>query len=657
MAVTTYPGVYIEKFTPGAPIQGVGTSTAAFLGPASAGPLNEPTKITSWDLFKSTFGDLPVDGFYLWYAVRGFFENGGTVCYVTRVSNATFDSITVDDQSGGPQPTMLLTARTPGPSAPPISVAVDGDVHAVSAATAKVFRPTATITNASGTSVTVSNADEAARFRPGDVVTWTGSTETQPVVVSRAEGATIRVASPLEGTYNAGTVQLADLATGATVLRVEQADKLSAGGVIVLDQAASGGNPAATDTKVVKSVAVERISTALTTYRVTLRQGLSTGLVLDPAASDITVESEEFKITVTQGADTFPYDELGMDAEHARYFASVINGDPAGPIMAAAVSPPNTTPPPDNRPATLAATNLAGGTPDVPAALAASDYGNALELLRPIRDVNMVAIPDRTDLQVQGAVRDHCTSMHDRFAIVDSRQGAPLFGTDSVEIQAGGLEEDDGFVALYYPWLVVPAASGDGRVTVPPSGHVAGIYARTDMTRGVHKVPAGQEALVNGALAVERTMSDVEQGILNLEGIDVVRVFTSGGRPVVWGGRTTSKDTNWQYVNIRRLFLYIEGSIEEGIRWAVFEPNNLALWGKLKRTITEFLTRVWRDGGLFGAKAEDAFYVRIDKALNPFSEQQLGRLHIEVGLRPSYPAEFIIVRIGIWPGGSEISES
>ena len=144
----------------------------------------------------------------------------------------------------------------------------------------------------------------------------------------------------------------------------------------------------------------------------------------------------------------------------------------------------------------------------------------------------------------------------------------------------------------------------------------------------------------------------------------MVRAFLTEGRAcpsvreaVVFGARTTATDRNWQHVNIRRLFLFVGQSIQEGIRWAVFEPNNLQLWQKLRRTITEFLTRVWRDGALFGANPEDAFYVRIDEALNPFSEQALGRLHIEIGLRPAYPAEFIVVRIGIWPGGDDVSES
>src|SRR5262249_2966176 len=140
-------------------------------------------------------------------------------------------------------------------------------------------------------------------------------------------------------------------------------------------------------------------------------------------------------------------------------------------------------------------------------------------------------------------------------------------------------------------------------------------------------------------------------------GINVIRVFKPGGQPVVWGARTTATDTNWQYVNIRRLFEYLEESIQEGINWAVFEPNNLELWQKLKRTISDFLTRAWRDGALFGATADQAFYVGIDDALNPFATQQLGQLHIEIGVRPAYPAEFIVVHIGIWDGGGQITES
>jgi phage tail sheath protein FI len=193
-----------------------------------------------------------------------------------------------------------------------------------------------------------------------------------------------------------------------------------------------------------------------------------------------------------------------------------------------------------------------------------------------------------------------------------------------------------------------------GTLAVPPSGHIAGIYARADIERGVHKAPANYA--LNGALGVMKDMDNETQGQLNPAGVNVLRVFPGQARPVVWGARTTSDQTAWQYVNIRRLLLFVEESIEEGIRWAVFEPNDTKLWAKLRRVIVAFLTAVWRDGALFGLKAEEAFYVRIDEAINPFAEQQLGRLYIEIGIRPVYPAEFIIVKIGIWSGEVAIME-
>jgi phage tail sheath protein FI len=242
--------------------------------------------------------------------------------------------------------------------------------------------------------------------------------------------------------------------------------------------------------------------------------------------------------------------------------------------------------------------------------------------------------------------------MYDRFAVLDSIPG--VTPGNGIRDQLADVRSEKGFAGLYYPWIIARNPVNGKDELWPPSGHVTGIIARTDAQRGVHKAPANTN--IRGALGLERRLTDQEQGDLNLMGINVLRVFPGQSQPLVWGARTTATDTNWQYINIRRLFLFVEESIEEGIRWAIFEPNNLQLWQKLKRTLNEFLNRVWRDGALFGAKAEDAYYVRIDEALNPASEQALGRLNIEIGLRPSYPAEFIIVRIGIWRGGSEVNE-
>jgi len=286
-----------------------------------------------------------------------------------------------------------------------------------------------------------------------------------------------------------------------------------------------------------------------------------------------------------------------------------------------------------------------------------------------IDDVNILSIPDAAAngeyLSIQQDMINHCLALKDRFAILESKSGAPPSGPGSVEVHRENVQSDKGFAALYYPWLKVrepilptlPRPPMPSTMLIPPSGHIAGVFARTDGERGVHKAPANTD--IRGVLGLERRLSNGQHGPLNLKGINVARIFPGAAQIMVWGARTTVDPniTDWLYVNVRRLMLYLEESIEEGIRWAVFEPNNLALWQKLKRTINDFLTRVWRDGALFGATPEQAFYVRIDEALNPPSTRAIGRLYVEIGVAPVRPAEFIIVRIGLWDGGSEVTEA
>lgn len=651
MAVqVSYPGVYIEEFAPGAPIQGVGTSTAAFIGPATRGDLDRPTKVTSWDQFQAVFGDQPLSGFFLWYCVRGFFENAGQVCYIVRASNGTYASAMLADRAGNE--IVRVRARQPGAPSPNIQVEIT-TAHAIAAADTRLYQPSGNYTISARREVTLAAPAEAAQFRPGDWVNLeTASDRTQVV---RATGDTLRLSSDLIGaTGDTGTIRLADAPVGTRTLRIEPTAPLPSGllvpgTILTIDQGSTSIS------QVVESVQSEPLMTnpATTTYRVTFRQGIAAPLSLD-SANAATVQSEEFNIEVRQDVSSTLYANLAIDTAHPRYALSVMNAADS-PVQFELIEPL----PPAQMPLNLlanAAVTLAGGTNET-LPLADTDYIEALETLRDIDDVNLIAIPDRITPAVQQALIAHCEQMGDRFAVLDPLTPVPnqaLFGDDSIEAQRLGLDSTRGYAALYYPWLRVRPAGAGAPILVPPSGHMCGIMARSDNTRGVHKAPANE--IVNGALGVERNMSDVDQGQLNLQGINVIRVFQTGGRPVLWGARTTATDLNWQYVNIRRLFLFVEESIEEGIRWAVFEPNNLQLWQKLKRTITEFLTRVWRDGALFGATADEAFYVRIDETLNPFSEQALGRLNIEIGMRPTYPAEFIIVRIGIWSGGSEVDE-
>jgi phage tail sheath protein FI len=657
MAVqVSYPGVYIEEFTPGAPIQGVGTNTAAFIGIAARGNLDEPVKITTWERFKELYGDQPSPGFYLWYAVRGYFQNSGNVCYVVRASNGAYAELDLlDSRSTGAEPLIHVRSRQPGNPTVPISVAVNRQ-HLLTSGNTSVFQPTGTLAAAPvGRELTL-NANQSFQFRPGDIITVAAGGERAQIV--RVTGDVLRLEKELTGTYASGdTVRLADLPAGTRTLRIASAvplptlvtptgpvSALTAGTLLTITQGTTSASG------IVESVQTEHLDATTTTYRVTFRTGLTAALAMSTAA---TVESQEFSIDVTQGSTT-SYSPLSPDAAHPRYYVNVINNDSGGLITVRPIEPPPPVLPPFNVPADLVATALAGGADEDLATLTDNDFIDALDTLRDIDDVNLIAVPDRITDAVQQQVITQCEQLMDRFAVLDAGGGLPLFGAGSVETQRAGLDSTRGYAALYYPWLrVLPEGSGPP-ILVPPSGHICGIFARSDNSRGVHKAPANE--IVNGALGVERRMSLIDQGQLNLQGINVIQVFQDGGRPLLWGARTTATDTNWQYVNIRRLFLFLEESIQEGIRWAVFEPNNLQLWQKLKRSIGDFLNRAWRDGALFGPKAEKAYYVRIDEVLNPFSERQLGRLHIEIGVCPSYPAEFIIVRIGIWDGGSEVSE-
>jgi len=209
---------------------------------------------------------------------------------------------------------------------------------------------------------------------------------------------------------------------------------------------------------------------------------------------------------------------------------------------------------------------------------------------------------------------------------------------------------DSKYAALYYPWIWVQNPSGNGQIKVPPSGHVAGVYARVDQERGVHKAPANE--IMRGVLSLELQVTHGEQGLLNVKGINCIRSFPGRGIRI-WGARTLSSDMSWNYVNVRRLFCMIEESIYEGTQWVVFEPNDMDLWERVKRTITAFLTRVWRDGALFGSTPEEAFYVKCDSELNPPEVRDAGQLVVEIGLAPVKPAEFVIFRFSQMIGVAE----
>jgi phage tail sheath protein FI len=244
----------------------------------------------------------------------------------------------------------------------------------------------------------------------------------------------------------------------------------------------------------------------------------------------------------------------------------------------------------------------------------------------------------------------HCETLKDRFAIIDVPSGtADISG---LTLSAAPLRPSK-YGAVYYPWIrIMDPLTKRGKL-IPPGGHMAGIYARTDQERGVHKAPANET--VRGAIDLEFRVTRGEQDILNPRNINCIRAFPGRGI-LVWGARTMILDSLWKYVNVRRLFIFLEESIDEGTQWVVFEPNDEKLWARVRQTITEFLTRVWKDGALMGKTPEEAFFVKCDRTTMTQDDIDNGRLICVIGVAPVKPAEFVIFRIAQWTGGSEVSE-
>jgi phage tail sheath protein FI len=278
--------------------------------------------------------------------------------------------------------------------------------------------------------------------------------------------------------------------------------------------------------------------------------------------------------------------------------------------------------------------------------------------LAAIDEVTMVVMPDLMTLAQNGSdaqVRDlqgkmiaHAENMGDRMAILDAPPN--MLPQDVLEWRNNTAGYDSKFATLYWPWVEVMDPLSNTPMLIPPSGHLAGIWARTDSTRGVHKAPANEVVL--GANGLGFQITQAEQGALNQAGINCIRSFPGRGIRV-WGARTLSSDPEWRYLNVRRLFNYVSESIMQGTQWAVFEPNDQRLWTQLRIAASNFLTRTWRQGALFGSSPSQAFYVKCDEETNPPDVVEAGQVVVEIGIAPVKPAEFVIFRISQFAGGGE----
>ena len=545
------PGVYVEEVDRGPkPIEGVGTAMAVFVGFTEKAQLAETVDgetvtrdllgkaqlVTNWSQYAERFGGF-VQGAYLPHSVYGYFQNGGTRCYVLSIKTIPRAQAGLLNSAGTPQ--LVVRAKQAGFEGLKLRVRVDAAAPAAPEKKGKAAK------------------DAAA-----------------------AEGEAPAPAS--------------DGGSGAFTLTVEK--EKASGGWSVLEA----------------------------------RDASLTEVALDDGGKKVAVAFKDNK------APQF-VDVLIADAN-----ASIATLAPRTQQQALSMESQALTAP--------VTTDFQGEVTE----------RTGVEGLEAIDDITMVVVPDlmtvppgaKLDLNMVKAVQTmiiaHCERLGDRVAILDAPPNMSPQAIKKWRMDTAGY--DSSYATLYYPWIEVNDPVTNRPMNIPPSGHMAGVWARSDNTRGVHKAPANE--VVRGATGLAYGITKGEQDTLNPFGINCIRAFPGMGIRV-WGARTLTSNPAWRYLNVRRLFNFVEKSIEGGTQWVVFEPNEPRLWGRVRRDVTAFLTMVWRDGALFGGSPSEAFYVKCDEELNPPESRDLGRLVIEIGLAPVKPAEFVIFRISQWAPGSE----
>jgi uncharacterized protein len=571
------PDVYVEEIAGGpAPIAGVSTSVAAFIGETERGP-TDATLITSMEEYRRVFGD------YTWkmgsgkpstsfmrHSLEGFFANGGQKAFVARVL---------------------------GNNAGPASCEIP--------------------TTATGNPPSESNPRGRASGRPSKEGANGEANSLTPSPSSATDGGTKDTKA---GGGDAGATRAAAPSSGDPVLRVE----------------ACGPGVWGNDLRVT-------IKPSHLSFR-------------DSSLFDVIVEYKQD----WGNDDEIPYSErytnLSPDGTDQNFYEKRINAF-SDLITIKHLRPGRPADSSQSKPY-----SLVGGSDGEQVKLA--DYtGNSeiggrsgLEALSEIDELSILCAPNEGDVPgLTGELIAHCEKLRNRFAILNSPQAVGKKILESP--QSIGPEGDlmpvgeSDYAAYYFPWLkVIDGKTGIERL-VPPCGHVAGIYARTDIERGVSKAPAN--APVRGAIGLQLTVLNAEQDILNPRGVNCIRPFAGRGT-LIWSARTISADPGWKYINVRRLFIFIEESIRRSTQWVVFEPNNELLWDRIKQTVSDFLVDVWRDGALMGRSREEAFFVKCDRTTMTDNDIENGRVIILIGIAPVRPAEFVIFRLSQWQGGSAV---
>ncbi len=681
------PGVYIEERPGKKTIEGVSTSTAGFVGMTERGPIQGlPKLVTSFGEYQRNFGGfLPRkagagpggEHGHLPIALKQFFDNGGKRAFVCRVYKAhpPQGGNAVDLRELQLQHGIFARLRANAPvGMDKIGVTTLRGYDSTTVALFGGDDPTTPVGVSKGISSTrqieLSNpitTAEGEHKAANSFVRLRAATAGGPTLRAKEPGVWAeRVGVQVRPTYGP-PVEVGSVAGNA--IAVASASAFYPGCVIELrKEATATGDLVEAAYATVASIAGNTLTIVTPTAGAPTAAGAGERLIALLSEVELIVSwgatVEAFRGAWGQVAAGAP---LGFTAAQAAEFnetrtywkkvddsklitMTVPAGfDPAAPLD----THPTTT---NGHPEWLApVAGLAVGTddqlPDIPDYIGNSgaDPGqrSGIAALEDEEAISITAVPGVTAPAVQDALITHCELMKYRFAVLDGPSGAE---TATIRGHRGNF--DSKYAAIYHPWIRSSDPQTGREIEVPPSGPMVGIYARSDVDRGVHKAPANE--VVRGARDVVTKVLHGVQEVLNPEGINVIRDFRENKRGIrVWGARTISSDPEWKYVNVRRLFIFLEHSIDKGTQWVVFEPNNEQLWAAVQSTIETFLESVWRTGALLGTKPDDAFYVKCDRSTMSQDDLDNGRLICEIGVAPTKPAEFVIFRIGQFTADSQ----
>jgi hypothetical protein len=636
------PGVYLEEVSFRArSIEGVSTTTTGFIGAAAYGPINlEPEIITSLDDFERTYGGgarlkfknpdgtdgLEMDN-HLWHAVRGFFAQGGTRLYISRL----FRSFQADDNTIAEADKDDGCASAFIPETSPSTAPDDGvTIRARFPGAAGNMRVRFTFKLGQSVLTRVNGVSMVSSMTENEVV-FIGD------VTSPVSGIIVGSSPPVGGDfYLARTVEV--------------------GGTKTWEFVDSAGTPTALSTlNPANGTVVMSLSAAVTIYPLTGPTLVYENLALDAAHRRAGLRDSIF--------DTFEESPVNLAA--ARNLPIIITAGnnvqdgldvidalvAAKPALLAQLVDAKATD--DERSLDII---LSGGNDG--ARPTATEYEGeidddtnlktGLQAFEDLEDISIVAAPGHTfdyegayradALTIMGLLIAHAQRMKYRIVVLESANAQSIS-----QVRAMRAQINSKYAAFYYPWVRILDPITRKEIHLPPSGFVAGIYARNDVNRAVFKAPANE--VVNLAIGFEKLLNKAQQEVLNPEGINCFRFFEGRGY-LLWGARMATDDTDFKYVNLRRYFAYLERSIDRGTQFAVFEPNSPDLWASIRRTIESFLLNEWVSGALLGDKPEKAFFVRCDRSTMTQNDLDNGRLICLIGIAPVRPAEFVIFRIG-----------